>query len=442
MVKLTIFDNDLEALDLSRDTLIQTFFGKVTTLTLYKASATTQICICPVLQSLASHLECLTIEFEFNGDMTFLELNEVPPPNMGPLSRSLFSTETMSSGIGLYSKLQSLCLSCVCLKSHAADWRRFFECSRLKHLSLSFCKGAMDLIEDLTKTGTKLIGLQSFEIQHEDHGEIVATQLLDLFLVSLDPLEKLMINIRYCYCMPSPTSIMHHGRVLKVFSAHFSSGLGELCPDNAESVWDTSQLEQICIGCPHLKELSCAWPFPRSWAFGTSAFAALHRAFDRTIGSLFELGTLQITYLDNGIEANLAREFENESVTSYETDMDEERDVSDGFDERDYTFRWRKFDFDTFACNTFLMAAHSTEAIDYPDAHRSATQRQRNSKLIVLICGVRFPTLRPRMFVRAQEFHNGRGEYTELFDEEQDSAQYLSEISRFDMYKCPVFREP
>jgi hypothetical protein len=66
-------------------------------------------------------------------------------------------------------------------------------------------------------------------------------------------------------------------------------------------------------------------------------------------------------------------------------------------------------------------------------------------KLDVLICGFQLPhrpVLRPRMFARTQEFHHGNGELVELYDREQDSIEYTSEIAKFDMFKYPVFREP
>jgi hypothetical protein len=261
MVELTICDNDLETLDSSREILTEDLFPKITQLTVYKASTTTQSSIQSVLEKLAARLEHLDIEFEFDGDMAFFGTNEVRPPNIGPLSRSLFSTGAMRSEIGLYPKLQSLRLSCVCLRTHLADWRQFFKSCRLKHLHISFCRGAMDLLHGLTITSTKLIGLQSFVVQHEDHGLTVATQVLEPFLLSLDSLEKLMINLRLCHLMPSPASIIHHGKSLKVLSIHCSGSPGELCPDSMELDWGMSQLEQICVGCPHLKELSCAWPF-------------------------------------------------------------------------------------------------------------------------------------------------------------------------------------
>jgi hypothetical protein len=180
------------------------------------------------------------------------------------------------------------------------------------------------------------------------------------------------------------------------------------------------------------------------------ALDKLHCTFTKTIGALTELRTLQITYLDNGIEANFAYEFENESVTSDETswmDEDGERDNSGDTNERDYTFRWRKFDSYTFAFNISLMAAYSAHKSHSftPALSMRVRRTPKYSKLDVLICGVQFPhrpVLRPRMFAKTQEFHHGNGELVELCDREQDSVEYTSEVAKFDMFKYPVFREP
>jgi hypothetical protein len=128
-------------------------------------------------------------------------------------------------------------------------------------------------------------------------------------------------------------------------------------------------------------------------------------------------------------------------------DEDGERDNSGDTNERDYTFRWRKFDSYTFAFNIFWMAAYSARTTNSLDPHHSMVVRRKpkKSKLDVLICDARFPhkpVLRPRMFVRTHEFHPGSGELVELYDREQDSIEYASEIAKFDMFKYPVFREP
>ncbi|GAB7341036.1 hypothetical protein MBLNU457_7363t2 [Dothideomycetes sp. NU457] len=223
-----------------------------------------------------------------DSSITTRELNDAPTVP-GLITRTLFKHLLPFETCTPLAHLTALSLRELNLKQSSDTYAKVFDFSKLTKINLQQCVGTDALLSNLCKAQNLPQRLERLEIQCKDTEEDVISSL-DVLLCLVTGLERLTLDLdKVIGALPSVDGIVKHGKTLKILNVH---GFKEVTSDE-ELFWPVKDFRKLCIACPNLEQLSCAFP---PTAILSGAPSLKWRSFATAITtSMKSLVTLQIS---------------------------------------------------------------------------------------------------------------------------------------------------
>jgi hypothetical protein len=288
----------LESISLDRNVLeelqnmpnIATCFQEVRKIGLYPDSREVlDFCHFLLRNTAGRRLEKITLHASFDEmdpSITMRELNDtVNEP--GLITSTMFS-HMRPFGNCTPIALKEITLQKLHLRYAAETYCKIIDFQSIKSIRIFGCSGADALFAELSKSTKLPDKLETLEFKHDDNAENDGLGAIDGFLCLVSGIKTLTLDLTYVKALPAAAGLIRHGKTLKSLNVHASTG-----PDSCdeELVYDYSSFSDICKGCPHLEQVSVAFP-------GVSVIRSKNDSFvnfENCLGELRDLATLNIT---------------------------------------------------------------------------------------------------------------------------------------------------
>lgn len=192
--------------------------------------------------------------------------------------------------------LKEITLQKIHLRYASSTYCQVIDFRSVQSLRVFSCSGADALFAELSKCSKLPKRLETLEFKHEDDSENDGLGAIDGFLCLVSGLQTLTLDLMHSKTLPAAAGIARHGKTLKTLNVHASTD-SESCEE--ELVFDYASFVQICQDCPHLEQLSMAFPQVVMTRTKNDSF----RNFYGCLAGLAHMATLNITTWPNSSPA-------------------------------------------------------------------------------------------------------------------------------------------